>query len=241
MRNPPWIREELLLALELYLQNPKSPPSKTSQPVFALAKELNDLRSCLQATELSQPRTVSAVYLKMMNFRSHDPDFTTLGKVGMSNGNKLEPEVWEEFYGRKDALEAECRAIRTAILELPESETLNEVDSGFAEAKEGRLLTSLHLRRERSSKLIDQKKKFALKKSGKLECEACGFDFARVYGARGMGFIECHHTKPVHSFGDGHKTTTDDLALLCANCHRMIHTARPWLQIEELRSILSKP
>jgi predicted HNH restriction endonuclease len=239
-RNPPWIREELLLALELYLQNPKSPPSKTSPQVLALAEELNDLRSCLQATKLFLPRTASAVYLKMMNFRSHDPAFTSAGRVGMSNGNKLEPEVWEEFYGRMDALGAQCRSIRAAIRELPNTLESSEEIDGFAEAQEGRLLTKLHLRRERSVQLISKKKEFALKKSGKLECEACGFDFARVYGARGHGFIECHHTKPVHSFGDGHRTTTDDLALLCANCHRMIHTTKPWLQLDELKTLLKK-
>jgi 5-methylcytosine-specific restriction protein A len=28
------------------------------------------------------------------------------------------------------------------------------------------------------------------------------------------------------------------LELVCSNCHRMIHRRRPWLTIEQLRSIL---
>jgi putative restriction endonuclease len=34
---------------------------------------------------------------------------------------------------------------------------------------------------------------------------------------------------------DGDTTRLEDLALLCANCHRMIHRASPWLSVEELR------
>ncbi|MEX2447811.1 MAG: hypothetical protein WD404_03595 [Solirubrobacterales bacterium] len=31
---------------------------------------------------------------------------------------------------------------------------------------------------------------------------------------------------------------SEDLALLCANCHRMVHAKRPWLSVEQLRSHL---
>ena len=33
-------------------------------------------------------------------------------------------------------------------------------------------------------------------------------------------------------------TKLEDLALICANCHRMIHAQKPWLSVEELRAIL---
>jgi len=57
----------------------------------------------------------------------------------------------------------------------------------------------------------------------------------RRYGNRGIGFIECHHTKPV-SMLDGKSTTRiEDLALVCSNCHRMIHRTRPWMSVDELR------
>jgi hypothetical protein len=36
----------------------------------------------------------------------------------------------------------------------------------------------------------------------------------------------------------GQKTRLADLALLCANCHRMIHARRPWLTLDELRGLL---
>ena len=64
------------------------------------------------------------------------------------------------------------------------------------------------------------------------------FDFVLQYGLRGQGFIECHHTKPLHQYGDGKKTTMADLALVCANCHRIIHAKRPWLTVKELQALL---
>ena len=86
---------------------------------------------------------------------------------------------------------------------------------------EERLLARKHFAREWNRKLVESKRKQALKKHGKLTCEACDFDFAVFYGDRGSGFIECHHTKPVATLGEGHKTHINDLALVCANCLRI--------------------
>jgi 5-methylcytosine-specific restriction enzyme A len=237
-KNPPWNREELLLALELYMRNRKSPPSKTSREVQSLSKELNRLRARIGRGGSSSFRNANGVYLKMMNFRSYDPDYTSQGKVGMRHGTKLDAVVWNEFVGKEGELFKACRAIREALKELPEDFDADSEDDGFAEAAEGKLLTRLHKRRERSVKLVKAKKKWAMKKFGGLECEACGFNFVTRYGERGQGFIECHHTQPVHEYGDGRKTTTEDLALLCANCHRIIHSKRPWLSLEELKVLL---
>jgi 5-methylcytosine-specific restriction protein A len=108
-------------------------------------------------------------------------------------------------------------------------------DDLLEEASEGRLLTRVHLRRERNRGLIESKKRLVLKQSGLLTCEVCGFDFKAEYGDRGDGFIECHHTKPLEALLPGGKTHVRDLALVCSNCHRMIHRRRPWLTIDELR------
>jgi 5-methylcytosine-specific restriction protein A len=238
-KNPPWKREELLLALELYLRNRKSPPSKTSREVESLSKELNQLRARIGSKGSASFRNAAGVYLKMMNFRSYDPDHTSQGKLGMRHGNKLDAVVWNEFFGKEEELFKACRAIREALKELPENSDADSEDDGFVEAAEGKLLTKLHKRRERSVKLVNAKKKWAMKRFGSLSCEVCGFNFAQRYGERGHGFIECHHTKPVYEYGDGKKTTTADLALLCANCHRIIHAKRPWLTVEELQALLA--
>lgn len=57
-------------------------------------------------------------------------------------------------------------------------------------------------------------------------CEACGFDFEEFYGDLGHQYIEAHHLKPYSDLGPGKLRKLDlatDFAVLCANCHKMIH------------------
>ncbi|WP_436296613.1 HNH endonuclease [Variovorax sp. LjRoot175] len=96
----------------------------------------------------------------------------------------------------------------------------------------------MHRVRERSRKLVEQAKKLALKKHGRLFCEACKFDFADRYGAIGQGLIDVHHTKPVHTLAEGDRTSVEDLALLCANCHRVVHSSRKWLSVAEVAALV---
>jgi 5-methylcytosine-specific restriction protein A len=76
---------------------------------------------------------------------------------------------------------------------------------------------------------------------GRLACEVCSFDFKQHYGDLGEGFIECHHTQPLSFSTAGEKTRLTDLALVCANCHRMLHRGSKWLSITELRVSLGVP
>ena len=56
------------------------------------------------------------------------------------------------------------------------------------------------------------------------KCACCGFDFEKVYGERGAGFIEIHHNKPLYSLEEEIVINPmTDLIPVCSNCHRMIH------------------
>jgi putative restriction endonuclease len=112
---------------------------------------------------------------------------------------------------------------------------LTEDDEGFPEGKQ-KLRT--HLMRERNPKVIREAKRRYKEKHGRLFCQVCGFDFVKVYGDIGEDYIEGHHTKPI-SEGDGENVTMiDDIALLCANCHKMVHRKRPWLTVDELQLLI---
>ncbi len=110
-----------------------------------------------------------------------------------------------------------------------------EVDGLF---KEGKIAERIHRSRERSSKVIEIAKKNFILKYGHLSCQVCGFDFEKKYGKLGSGFIEAHHTIPVSIMLENHKTSPNDIALLCANCHRMVHKKRPWLTMNKLTSLI---
>jgi 5-methylcytosine-specific restriction protein A len=239
-RNPAWSRDELILALELYLRHRASPPGKASFEVHELSDLLNKLDRKLGREATDTFRNPNGVYMKMMNFRRFDAEYTSAGKVGLTRGNKDDEAVWLEFSGDRERLARVADAIRQATLLPVDEEDPLANDDNDVEAPEGRLLTRLHRTRERSRKLVEQRKLKALREFGHLRCEVCQFNFEERYGARGKGFIEAHHIKPVESLVEGSKTKLEDLALLCANCHRMVHSTRPWLGLDELRNVLRR-
>lgn len=239
-RNPPWTRDELILALELYLRDPLSLPSKTSVEVTELSSILHLLGKRLGAVAKNNYRNANGIFMKMMNFRRFDPMATQGGLVGLTRGNKEEEVVWQEFANDQPRLRAVARAIVSALSNDQEWEISDtkRLDDEVCEASEGRILTRVHVTRERNRKIVEKKKVAELALTGRLQCQVCTFDFEERYGERGRGFIEVHHIKPVHTLVEGEITRLGDLALVCANCHRMIHSARPWLEIPELKAML---
>ncbi len=70
-------------------------------------------------------------------------------------------------------------------------------------------------------------------------CQICGFDFSDVYGELGEGYIELHHIRPLSESNETQQTTLDDVAMVCSNCHRMLHrNGKNALPIEELIKII---
>lgn len=244
-RNPVWQRDELILALNTYVRFQGNPPSHSSPEIEDLSKTLNRFHMLIGTPRADTLRNTNGVYMKLMNFRRFDPTFIALGRAGLSSGGKLEAEIWTEFHNDPNRLAQVAKAIRKAIDEQSEAidhgngtlSTEDEFDDGY-EATEGRMLTRKHRAYERDKKLVDRKKQQAMRRFGKLACEVCGFDFKVTYGDRGAGFIECHHIRPVSELVESRKTSLDDLALLCANCHRMVHAKRPWLSTQELQETI---
>ena len=114
----------------------------------------------------------------------------------------------------------------------------DEEDDEIQGVKEGRVIYKLHKYRERDPKLNKKKKEKYFKKYGKLDCEVCKFDFYEVYGQLGEGVMECHHKVPLSEIAGETITSIKDLALVCANCHRMLHRKIDTLSIEELRNLI---
>jgi len=240
-RNPTWVRDELILALDMYLQYAGNPPPKGSAEIEELSETLNRLGRYLGIATNDRFRNGNGVYMKLMNFRRFDPVFTQAGKRGLSRGGQAEEEVWNEFASNPECCHEMAQTIRLALAGAQEGETIADLGGDdIEEAEEGRVFTTMHRGHERNTALINRKKRRALAALGKLACEACGFDFRERYGDRGEGFIECHHIKPVHTLKPGDKTKPADLRLLCSNCHRMVHARRHWLTIEELIAIVHR-
>jgi len=239
-RPPDWVRDELILALELYLRNRQSVPGDESEQVRALSAYLNEIAPLLHGPVLKGHRNPAGVAMKLGNYRRLDPMFP--GSKGLPHGNQLEQVVWNEFGADPDKCRRAAEDIRSAFKELAEHQqwAAPSPDEDDIEAEEGRAVTRVHVGRERDRGLVRKKKDAVRKATGRLACEACEFEFVATYGERGRDFIECHHTKPIHKMKSGEKTKLSDLIVLCANCHRMIHKKKPWLTIDELRTALSR-
>lgn len=110
-------------------------------------------------------------------------------------------------------------------------------------SEEGRLYFTHHKKRERDPKVSKSKKQQVIEDTGDLRCEVCDFSFFETYGVRGKEFAECHHKNPLSDLSDTDTTRTklDDLAIVCANCHRMIHRYKPWLELDEIKDIFNAP
>lgn len=235
-RNPDWTRDELILALDYYFDCEGRPQK---EGIEALSKTLNSMD--IEFSKVNHKfRNLNGVGLKLMNFRRLDPKFTAGGRVGLRHGGKGDEDVWNYYMKSPELLKKTALAIRSNNSSPELQNYLNVDDSDVTEAKEGRLLTRVHLYRERNSKkakktLINN----ALKSDRGLVCEVCDFSFSAQYGDRGSRFMEAHHIKPLSELTEETTVTPKDLVLLCANCHRMIHVNKPWLSILELKKIIN--
>ena len=93
-----------------------------------------------------------------------------------------------------------------------------------------------HLVRERSSKLRREKIREAQRSGRGLACEACRFDFSYAYGEFGAEFCEVHHQYSLADSGP-RRNKLGDLAILCANCHRMIHRTKPIMLVKDFAAM----
>jgi predicted HNH restriction endonuclease len=99
---------------------------------------------------------------------------------------------------------------------------------------EGRTLTRIHAYKERDRSLSAKAKKHYRNAWGELHCEACGFKPSSKYGSRGDHCIEAHHKTPVEQLLPDSITRVSDLAMLCASCHRIIHSEKPMLTLGQV-------
>lgn len=119
------------------------------------------------------------------------------------------------------------------------TEPTSDIELGeLMSSREGDPVLVTHFSRERDPKLVAEKKKRFLEQTGKLDCEVCAFNFLDVFGERGTAFCEVHHRDPL-SQAPPRNTTLEDLAVVCSNCHRMLHKT-PWTTVDDLRTYVDR-
>lgn len=74
-------------------------------------------------------------------------------------------------------------------------------------------------------------------------CQGCKVELTDRYGRAGKGVIEAHHLRPLSTLADGESVeydVTTDFAVLCPNCHRVIHRMKNPADLEALRRLISR-
>lgn len=238
-RNPKWTKDELILALDLYFRVNPIHTSEKHPEIVQLSELLNSLPIHARPSKTTTFRNPDGVYMKLCNFLRFDPNYEGRGLIA---GSKLDEEIWNEFAADRKRLSETTSIITKSYknLTFPQTNTQEvEIVDEDEEFPEGKIITRLHRLRERSSTLTKRKKLLVLKQDGTLTCEACDFNFAKVYGNSGIGYIECHHNMPLSTLSKSKSVRLSELSLVCSNCHRMIHRVRPWLSVQQLRMLLA--
>ncbi|MET8599969.1 HNH endonuclease [Streptomyces althioticus] len=235
-RDPDWTRDEIILACELAMANGWKRLEYNDPRVIELSALLQTMPIHSEEVRTELFRNPNSVARKTVDITCRHPDYR--GKP--TNGNALDVEVLNDFLARPAEMAEVARHIRNGLTtgELQALPPEAEEEDDYS-APEGRLLIRRHKSRERDNALRKRKIDAVLRQGRRLSCEACGFDFEATYGSRGAGYIECHHVVPLHEAGKG-RTRLRDLALICANCHRMIHRRAPWPTPGELRNLIQE-
>jgi 5-methylcytosine-specific restriction protein A len=230
--NPKWTREETILALDLYFDCNGHVPSSSDQRVIALSEQLRAFPYHSLAARKKSFRNPDGVGFKLQNLRQ-----VATGK-GLGNVSNMDREIWQEFGNDPQQTKTLAELIRAGIELIRENQDdPDEKDTFF----EGRIITEIHLRRERNPKLRNKllAERF---KSGGLECDICKCSSKQALSSLKDAIFEAHHILPLAATLE-RKTELKDMALLCANCHRLIHRAislkERWVSIEEATALIS--
>jgi 5-methylcytosine-specific restriction enzyme A len=235
-RPPPWAWDELVLACDLVADNQWRGLTNTDQRV-------QDLSNLLQVLPIHPPqqrglkfRNLNSVARKTFDLATNHPAYKGI----RTHGGRLDLEVIHAFINNPKEMAATAATIRHTLRTAGQvGELPPDPDLAADATPEGRLLERLHLIRERNPKIRARRINEARQQLGHVQCEVCAFDFEQTYGPRGHDYIECHHKTPLSHSGPT-TTALADLALLCSNCHRMIHCKRPWITVEELRTLVTQ-
>jgi len=123
-----WTRDQLLLALRLYMRVPFGRLHRLNPEIIQLADRLG--------------RTPSALSMKACNFANLDPALQARGIHGLSNLSNADRGIWNEFAANPEAFaaEAEDAAARLAGAEVAPADVGYEIQIPIGETEVERIV-----------------------------------------------------------------------------------------------------
>lgn len=227
--NPNWTRDETILALDLYFDLSGKIPVDSDERVKALSELLRRFPYHAAASKKESFRNPAGVAFKLQNLRQ-----VATGK-GLGNVSEKDRTIWAELGASPAVVKSLANLIRASVTASESAESA-WLDSEFVE---GRIVSELHSRREREPKLRERLL-LARRARGKLFCEMCGARSLTTNEEINDAYFEAHHIIPLSHTGT-RITRLSEVALLCANCHRLLHRViaieKRWLTVTEGKAL----
>ncbi len=115
-----WTRDELLIALRLYMRSPFGTLHGRNREIISLAARIG--------------RTPSALAMKACNFASLDPAFRASNRRGLSGASDADRTLWAEFAGNAEMVAVEAEDAFARVIPPPDAEyQLPEIPEGETE------------------------------------------------------------------------------------------------------------
>ena len=226
-----WTRDETILALDLLLKCKGQVPNESDERVVELSGFLRALPIHPPEKKMPSFRNVDGVAFKLQNLRA-----VATGK-GLQNVSVMDKIIWSELGENPDQVHKLAEQIRRYSAKFQRLDSSNDLEVVF---QEGRMATAFHLKRERN-RTLRNRLLAARKKAGALRCDACDLQAPNLPEI-GDAMFEAHHLRPLSDTGPTN-TKLGDLALVCANCHRMWHRAMgsggEWLALTDFQTLIS--
>lgn len=176
-------------------------------------------------------------YDLLLHGKSYPPKYVISIATKIASGSELTPERFnavearEYFVKNGFTIIVKSAGHRRAIGRIADEDE----ESRFAEGAEK---YRVHRSLERDPSVVKKAKEYRLSQGQDLRCDVCDLSFFEQYGKIGEGYIEAHHTVPISILRGEKRTKISDIALVCSNCHRMIHRSKPMLSVSALREIV---
>jgi 5-methylcytosine-specific restriction protein A len=221
-------------------------PQSGYYPVFLFKADMTGVYLSLNqgVTEIRENYKRDAI--KVLQLRAED----FRAKLGMKSGSNIQVKLFAnttnakmyeagnivaKYYPANDLPTSDIiRRDILSFLQMYDELAFNDIQ--FHESNEFTALEKkqyrLHYRIERNNTIATK-----VKKLKGYECEVCRLNFEKMYGDIGRKFIEAHHLRPLNTLNIGNYTINlfEDFAVLCSNCHSMIHRLDNPGDLEEIR------
>lgn len=157
---------------------------------------------------------------------------TRVSFVKETEGNKCDANSYRSLRALSkttgDYFQERLGLVSSDFVSYPGEDLLEDI-------KEGQSRAVLVNKYERNRKLREQ----CISYYG-AQCMICNFNFGRIYGPKGNGFIHVHHLNPLGNKQEEHSVDPiKDLIPLCPNCHAMVHTRKNPYSVEDIKEGLT--